>query len=117
MKTIRILLNLICVFIVGISVNAQECNTPSPAPPAWLFNPVLQSQAILPEIYTLRIFVHIVRSSSGSGLGAGIVSTMVSKLNSDYANTGIQFQSMGNDFIDTTLSIMILAHLNMWHCM
>jgi hypothetical protein len=50
--------------------------------------------------YTLRIFVHIVRSNSGSGLGSGIVSTIVSKLNADYTNTGIQFQSIGSDFID-----------------
>jgi hypothetical protein len=46
------------------------------------------------------VFVHIVRSNSGDGLGATIVDAIISKLNSDYTNTGIQFQSIGSDFIN-----------------
>jgi hypothetical protein len=87
------------MLFVCINVKAQVCNTPSPAPPGWMLNSSLRSGQAA-GIYTLRIFIHIVRSSSGSGLGSGIVSTIVSKLNSDYANAGIQFQLSGSNFID-----------------
>lgn len=48
----------------------------------------------------MHVFVHIVRSSSGSGLGSDIVNPIISKLNSDYANTEIQFLPDGYDFIN-----------------
>ncbi|MDR2064583.1 MAG: hypothetical protein LBP85_02570 [Prevotellaceae bacterium] len=97
----RILLCLTFIIITHVSTNAQICNTLSPEPPSWLFNSALQSAQSISTTYTLCVFVHIVRSSSGNGLGTGIVSNLVSKLNSDYANTGIQFQSIGNDFINS----------------
>jgi hypothetical protein len=101
MKTKIILLSLMFLTITCASMNAQMCNTPSPEPPSWLFNSALQSTQSMSTTYTLCVFVHIVRSSSGNGLGSGIVSAMISKLNSDYTNTGIQFQSIGNDFINS----------------
>jgi hypothetical protein len=103
MKTIKFILSSICMFFVCMNVNAQICNTPASAPPAWLFNSALRSALSAQsaqDSYTLRVFINIVRSSSGSGLGSGIVNTIVSKLNSDYASTGIQFQSSGYGFID-----------------
>jgi hypothetical protein len=77
----------------------EECYTPSPAPPAWLFTPSLRS-ATTQNAYTLRVYFHIVRSSSGNGLSSSIVSTMLSRLNAEFAATGIQFQSGGYEFID-----------------
>lgn len=100
MKTARILLSLMCVTVTCASVSAQICNTPSPEPPAWLFNSSLFSTRSTSAAYTLSVFVHIVRNSNGNGLGTSTVNTVISKLNSDYANTGIQFQSTGSDFIN-----------------
>lgn len=91
---------LTCVFVICANVKAeQECYTPSPPPPAWLFTPSLRS-TITESSYILRVYFHIVRSSSGNGLSSGIVNTMLSKLNTEFASTGIQFQSIGYDFID-----------------
>jgi len=100
MKTNRILLSLTSLFIACIVINAQECYTPASTPPAWIFNAALRSTQATPSSYTIRVFFHIVRSSSGSGLGSDIASVMLSRLNSDYASTGIQFQSSGCDFIN-----------------
>jgi hypothetical protein len=103
MKAIRNLASLVCAFSICINISAQECNTPSPAPPAWLFNPALRSAQTTPSgTYTLGVYIHIVRSSGGSGLGAEIVTAIISRLNSDYSGTRIQFQIAGNDFIDNS---------------
>jgi hypothetical protein len=109
MKKIKVLLSLAFTIIIYVNINAQICNTLSPEPPPWLFNSALQSTQSISATYTLCVFVHIVRSSSGNGLGSGIVNTLVSKLNSDYANTGIQFQSIGNDFINNDVFYSNLA--------
>ena len=85
-----------------ICVKAQTGETPAPPPPAWLFNPALRSTQSRSLPYTIRVFVHIVRSNSGTGLGSGIVNTIISRLNSDFAGSGIQFQSGGTSFIDNT---------------
>ena len=100
MKIIKLLAISFCLFIANMIVYAQECYTPSTAPPAWLFNPSLRSTSNIPSSYTVRVFFHIVRSSGGNGLGSNIISTMISKLNSDFLSSGIQFQSDGFDFID-----------------
>jgi hypothetical protein len=111
MKTIRNLAILVCALFTGMNVNAQQvCGTASPAPPSWLFNPTLRSVQVTPSNFTLKVFIHIVRNSSGSGgVGTGAVSAIVSQLNTDYAGTGISFQSAGYDFIDNNTYYADLA--------
>ena len=100
MKTSKFLLSAICLLLGYSSIKAQICNTPAPPPPDWFFNRSLRSSQTTRASYTMSVYIHIVRSSSGSGLGSGVVSSMISKLNSDYAGTGIQFQSAGSGFIN-----------------
>ena len=99
MKARKILMTAICLFLFCLCLKAQICNTPAPPPPEWIFNPTTRASGMTPP-YTMRVFVHVVRSSSGVGLGSNIVTAMLSKLNKDYAGTQIDFQSAGSDFID-----------------
>ncbi len=87
------------VLNVAIISAQNECLTTAPAPPQWIYNKFAESSLTsLP--YTMNIFVHIVRSSSGQGLGTGILSTIISSLNSSFQNTDIQFSLLGSEFID-----------------
>jgi len=79
------------VFVALISFNsfnlcAQEtCITLSPPPPSWIFQNSTSQKSIrsysITDIITLKVFVHIVRSSNGQGLNMSISSTIISNLN------------------------------------
>ena len=97
MKKIIIFFLLILNVLV---VNAQEqCLTTSPEPPQWIYNKSARSLLTI-RSYSLNIFVHIVRSSSGQGFDTGILSTIVNSLNSNYSDADIQFSLLGSEFID-----------------
>ena len=101
MKAQKILITAICLFMACLNLKAQIiCTTPAPPPPAWIFNPTTRTNNGMTPPYTMRVFVHIVRSSDGTGLSSSIVSSMITKLNADYASAQIKFQSAGFDFID-----------------
>ena len=96
----KILFPLITLLLFSASIDAQEkCGTPSPTPPHWIFNKGQRSSAATAN-YKLNVFIHIVRSSSGYGLGAEISPSIVSQLNSGFASAGIQFRLQDTDFID-----------------
>lgn len=49
----------------------------------------------------IRIYFHVVRSSSGTGgLTSSQISQLVSNLNADYSTMGISFVEQGRDYID-----------------
>jgi hypothetical protein len=109
MKNIKLITlkmkNLILSFCFLISINfvlnaQNECKTLSPPPPSWIFNKTLKFTQATIINYRLNIFVHIIRSSNGVGLGTSILPTITSSLNSFYQNSGVQFNLMGSDFID-----------------
>jgi hypothetical protein len=101
MNKVKFSICLIFLLLGYLSPKAQEiCCTPSPAPPAWLFNPQLRSAQSSSGTYYLNVFVHIVRSSNGSGLSSGIAAGMISQLNSDFADADIQFQLAGTGYIN-----------------
>ena len=89
-----------------IKLLAQDvCGTPAPAPPSWIFGtPTTSQQRILQssntDSYTLNIYLHIVRSSSGSGLNTGISSSIISLLNTNFLGSRIQFNLLGCDYIN-----------------
>ncbi|RRD56135.1 M43 family zinc metalloprotease [Tannerella forsythia] len=83
-----------------IAISGQEtCLTVSSRPPQWIFNQSLRSSTS--TSYRLNIFIHIVRSSKGKGLSAGIASSIINTLNNSFTNTNIQFVLHGTDFIDS----------------
>ncbi len=96
-KTIAFLLSLFsCVTII----NAQEiCSTPSPEPPQWIFSPSLKPIKAN-KLHQIGIFVHIVRSSTGSSSSKTIASLVVNYLNNSFANARIQFVLQGVDLLD-----------------
>jgi hypothetical protein len=89
-----------------IKLLAQDvCGTPAPAPPSWIFGtPTTSQQRILQssntDSYTLNIYLHIVRSSSGSGLNTSISSSIISLLNTNFLGSRIQFNLLGCDYIN-----------------
>lgn len=77
-----------------------SCGTIASEPPAWYFNTASRSSDDN-SIYTLNIFVHVIRSSSGIGLNKESVSrTIFDKLNDYYASAKINFFLLGSDYID-----------------
>ena len=77
----------------------EVCGTPCSDPPAWLFGRAAYSSTILQE-YQFRIFVHVVRSSSGVGFDEAISNTILANLNSYYKGSNISFSLSGTDYID-----------------
>lgn len=59
----------------------NECITPSPKPPAWIFSKSMMTTGSVTVNSKLNIFVHIVRSSNGTGLSSSIVQTILTSLN------------------------------------
>ena len=98
MKKVIITLSLVlCV----TSINAQEqCLTVAPAPPQWIFNQQQSRSQTVSYTYQLNIFVHIVRSSNGRGLGIETIPTILNSLNDSFSNTNIQFVILGSEFIN-----------------
>lgn len=103
----RIIFLTLIMLLTNLKIDAQhqECLTPSPPPPSWLFNPKLRASSTEESIhyispFLLKIYVHIVRSSNGTGLGLSVPNVVLTKLNSDFQGTNIQFQLKGFDFID-----------------
>lgn len=102
--TVRIIgtMLLLCLFTLSFKAKSQnECGTPASTPPLWLFDSSLKSLERVGSSYLLNIYIHIVRSSSGSGLGNGITTEILNDLNNYYYGTGIQFNLMGSGFIDS----------------
>ena len=97
----KFLIVFLQLFLTILILNAQnECLTPSPTPPAWIFsNSSKFTQSAVTSDSRLNIFVHIVRSSNGSGLSTSILQPILSSLNSYYQDV-IQFSLLGSDFID-----------------
>jgi hypothetical protein len=87
-------------FLNVLTISAQDkCLTIAPEPPSWIFN---KSMRLLDNdrSYSLNIFVHIVRSSSGQGLSTNIISTIMNSLNSSFYDANIQFSLLGMDVIE-----------------
>ena len=95
----KVALYFALLFNATILIAQNQCLTNAPAPPQWIFNKASKS-LLASSTYTMNIFVHIVRSSSGQGLGTDILPTIVSSLNSSFQSADIQFSLLGSDFID-----------------
>ncbi len=95
----KIVLFLLSFLNVTIISAQEQCLTASPEPPQWIFNKSARS-ILTSTSYSLNIFVHIVRSSSGQGLGTGILSTIENSLNSNFGAADIHFSLLGSEFID-----------------
>lgn len=93
-----------------LGLNAQsECLTPSPTPPAWIFSKsTVSTRSNITSSSKLNIFVHIVRSSNGTGLTTSIIQPILSSLNSYYQGV-IQFNLLGSDFIDNDIYYVTLT--------
>jgi len=99
MKTLLLLLTLNFIAIMIVAQN--ECITPAPLPPQWIFNQGTKStSASLTPVYTLNTFIHIVRSSTGQGLSSSINSAIINSLNTNYQLAGIQFSLIGFEYIN-----------------
>lgn len=75
------------------------CGTPSEEPPVWLFSRAANSALSFIQ-YNIRVYTHIVRSSSGEGLSKDISSSIINTLNNFYNGSNISFQNSGSDYID-----------------
>ena len=84
----------------GRSVTNLTCKTPTSEPPLWIFSK--KSRTISNTYYIVNVFVHIIRTSSGTGLNKENVSnTIISNLNSYYNNANIGFNLLGSEYIDS----------------
>lgn len=83
---------------VGLN-EIEVCGTPCPTPPAWIFGRANYSAIPFIE-YQFRVFIHIVRSSTGEGYTASIGNTIINTLNSYYKGSNLSFLLYGTDFID-----------------
>ncbi|MDR2126966.1 MAG: zinc-dependent metalloprotease [Prevotellaceae bacterium] len=90
------------MLLINLDLVAQsECATQSSAPPSWIFSATTQSQQSEQQgVYLINIYIHIIRSSNGNGLGSGIATSIISTLNTAYSNTNIQFALMGYEFVN-----------------
>ncbi|MGE0020105.1 MAG: hypothetical protein AB7S72_10600 [Draconibacterium sp.] len=95
----KIIFSLLSILNVAIISAQDQCLTSAPEPPKWIFNTPTRS-LLTSTSYSMNIFVHIVRSSNGQGLGTGILSTIVNSLNSNFQDADIQFSLLGSEFID-----------------
>lgn len=95
----KIFLSFVLLFNLLVLYAQNQCLTIAPAPPQWIFNKSAKS-LVISQSYSINIFVHIVRSSSGQGLGTEIIPTIVNLLNSNFLSADIQFSLLGTDFID-----------------
>ena len=98
---------MIVLFCLNNILKAQNlCGTPSPTPPAWIFQktsyaPSKIIQNATTTIVTLNVFIHIVRSTNGQqGLSNNINPSIISSLNNAYLNSNIQFFLVGSDYVD-----------------
>ena len=98
----------ICIFIIfALSITntfaQDQCLTVAPSPPSWFFEKSANKSASKISssfIYTMNIYVHIVRSSNGQGLSNNVLSTIISSLNSSFQGTNINFILSGSEFIN-----------------
>ena len=77
-----------------------SCGTIETDPPAWYFNTprVFNNNSI----YTLNIYIHVIRSSSGVGFNKEeVAQTVITNLNGYYASAKINFYLLGSDYIDS----------------
>lgn len=75
------------------------CGTPSAPAPTWLYSRTENSVPSFAE-YLIRVYIHIVRSSSGEGLSKDINNSLMSSLNSYFKGTNFSFYLSGSDYID-----------------
>ena len=75
------------------------CGTQSEEPPVWLFSRAANSTPSF-LLYNIRVYTHIVRSTSGEGLSNDIASSIINTLNNYYKGSNISFQNSGSDYID-----------------
>ena len=77
-----------------------SCGTIETDPPAWYFNTprVFNNNSI----YTLNIYIHVIRSYSGVGFNKEeVAQTVITNLNGYYASAKINFYLLGSDYIDS----------------
>lgn len=77
-----------------------SCGTIETDPPTWYFNTprVFNNNSI----YTLNIYIHVIRSSSGVGFNKEeVAQTVITNLNGYYASAKINFYLLGSDYIDS----------------
>lgn len=98
---------LVIVLALNMPINAQDlCGTQSISPPEWFFDEdsiQMGTQSIEASSYTLGIFIHIARNSSGVTQGINendVLVAISSQLNMAFNNSSIQFQLTGYDYID-----------------
>ena len=75
------------------------CGTPNEVPPTWLFSRASNNALTFTE-YNIRVYTHIVRSSSGEGLSKNITTSIINSLNDFYAGSNISFLYSGAEYID-----------------
>ena len=84
----------------SIDDDALPCGTIGTTAPAWLFSRSSYQTPIYGQA-DFRVFVHIVRSSSGIGYSNSIATPLIEKLNSYYNIHNISFSLIGTDYIDS----------------
>lgn len=75
------------------------CGTPGAPAPTWLYSRIENSTPNFAE-YLIRVYIHIVRSSSGEGLSKDINNSLMSSLNSYFKGSNFSFYLSGSDYID-----------------
>ena len=84
------------------NVIEAECATKPNMPPAWFFSRELIEGLDYARAYQLNVHVHVVRTSNGIGYNKDIVSSqIITKLNTDFANTNLSYTLSGSDYIDS----------------
>ena len=69
-------------------------------PPLWFFDPQTRNMNL--NDYCINVFVHVVRSSSGSGYNKELVSqNVIRNLNEYYKDAYISFRLVGDEYIDS----------------
>lgn len=95
---------------------AFYCPTPAPEPPTWFFTRSF-TELNYNTSYNFRVFVHVVRPTSGiiSGyIKENVASSVIENLNDYYAEANITFSLLGSDYIDDDkyINMTILQCLN-----
>lgn len=100
-KTRIVFLILQLVLLSGHCFAQGECGTRSSTPPEWIFESRTRS-SLNTNNYLVRVFCHLIRKSSGYGLGQtlDLVPQTINLLNEHFKAGGIQFTSAGYEFID-----------------
>ena len=78
------------------------CLTPAPEPPTWFFTRSF-TELNYNTTYNFRVFVHVVRPSSGTVSGyikENVASATINNLNDSFSEANITFSLLGSDYID-----------------